>query len=88
MKLSSLAVRNVVAGVAMAGAMAFLPWAVGANGDGCPVETTCTEGELQGYTISCNCQGDGYCWKATQSWILCSCHDFPVVSCDCNYGCS
>jgi hypothetical protein len=83
MNMSSLALRNVIAGTAMAGTMAFASADMQAW---CSAGVYCSSGPLAGYTVSCTCEGSGTCWQDWQAW--CECDGFPRTLCNCDVGCS
>jgi hypothetical protein len=80
MKTPSHSIRNVVAGVVMAGGLAFLSSDVGAS---CYVQTNCG--------LACGCPGEGECslWTNADGTQIayCMCEGWRHV-CDCEFGCS
>jgi hypothetical protein len=84
MKTLSRTVRNVIAGLVLAGAMSLSASRVSAFS--CEANISC-EGIGLGVPMSCECSGAGSCSHVSQEEIRCACQGFDTVICTCDNGC-
>lgn len=80
--------RNVVTGLVLAAALAFVSAEVSAFA--CYRETTCAEGTaLYGFDIGCGCDGAGTCTITSPGHeVRCACDGFELTICTCETGCN